>query len=210
VTEAAEELIPLEEPEPEITELDAAETEEEQGEELEEHVPSSQTVIIERNRKLEAETKRHENVLRKVYGDDFADLAVCPCCLSDGWIIPAPPGAFPPEQWEAVKMACGQEGDVQFKMADYAEPCPQCEGWGKVATGSHVPDLGTPLCRDCNGQGWREKQAPLTAVPQWTPTPPAPATETLALDWTRPRDAYGRPEGHPRFGIDPQYNGGVW
>jgi hypothetical protein len=211
---AEEPLIPLEEPEPDITEEDAAEPadepELEPDAEPEPHVESSQTTLAKRDKALTTETKRHETALRKAYGDDFETLAPCPLCLTDGWVIPAPPGAFPPEQWDAVKIAAGQDAGENFKLAYYAEPCPTCDGWGKVATGSHVTDLGTPICRDCNGQGWREKQAPLAPVASWQPPVAPPIVNRLPGEDTGEYDKWGRPAGHERFGIDIQYTQGTW
>ncbi len=201
------------EPEPEITEEDAAEPEDETAPGQEpaprQTVVSTQTLLAERDKKLTQETKRHENALTKIYGDDWSDLAPCPLCLTDGYVIPAPPGAMPPEQWEAIEMAAGQESDTVFLPAEFSERCDKCDGRGEVLTGAQTEHGRLTACRKCNGSGWVDKVLPLAAVPQWTPQqPPMPPPENLSLDWTRPRDGFGRPEGHPRFGIDPAVNGG--
>lgn len=203
-----------EEREREITEEDAAETEEESGEEQEEQpaqrVQSSETILAARNRALTSETKRHENALRKAYGDDFDTLAVCPLCLSDGWIIPAPPGAMPDEQWQAIEMAAGKGSDARYVQDPDAKLCPKCQGYGKLDTGAHTGELAIRVCGICNGQGWVDASYSAPQPISYLPPPPAIPAENLSLDWTRPRDGFGRPEGHPRYGIDPAVNGGVW
>lgn len=177
-----------------------------EDEEPEARVPSSQTILADRDRKLSSETRRHENALRKIYGPDFEELAVCPLCLSDGWIIPAPPGAFPDEQWEAVKMAAGQETDAKYEAAHHAERCTYCDGWGEVLSGSQNPTHRLVACPDCTGTGWRAKIDAPPPAPTFQIAPPPP-NGAATIDWTRPRDQWDRPEGHPHFGMAPNLVG---
>ena len=206
---------PTPEPEPEPENPDAEPEEEPLGEpaepepepEPEPHEPSSQTVLDQRARNLEGETRRHEKALRKIYGDDFETLAVCPLCLSDGYIIPAPPGAMPPEQWEAVQLAAGQLAEENYREADFAETCPTCDGWGKVLSGSKDPTHRTIPCRPCEGKGWKAKLGEPAPLPTFTLPAPPPPNGAASIDWTRPRDQWGRPEGHPHFGMEPSLVG---
>src|SRR5437762_10533063 len=171
--------------------------------EPEPHEPSSQTVLDQRARNLEAETRRHEKALRRAYGDDFETLAVCPLCLADGWIIPAPPGAMAPEQWEAVQLAAGQLADENYRAADFAETCTTCDGWGKVLSGSKDPTHRTIPCRPCEGKGWKAKLELAQPAPTFVLPAPPTAASSLTLNWQGAKDNWGRPEGHPHFGMEP-------
>lgn len=205
---------PGEEQDPPITEEDASETEEETGAEQEEHPapsgPSSETILAKRNKALDAETKRHETALRKAYGDDFETLSPCPLCLTDGWVIPAPPGAFPPEQWEAVQLAAGMMEGNSYNQAPWTEICPTCDGEGDLLTGAKIERGRLTPCRDCNAMGWREKQVPLAPVATWPITTTGSGDVVFTPIPGLAPDDWKRPAGHPRFGQDPATNGGVW
>ena len=202
---------PVTEPKPENPD---AEPDEDEDEELEPEPepsepsePSSETVLAERHKALASETRRHETRLRTIYGNDFESLAVCPLCLADGWIVPAPPGAMPPEQWEAVQLAAGQAPDANYREADYAETCPTCDGWGQVLSGSKTDTQRLIPCRPCEGKGWKAKLGEQQPAPTFALPVPPPPNGAVSIDWTRPKDNWGRPEGHPHFGMEPSLVG---
>lgn len=171
-------------------------------------VPSSQTVLAARDKALEAETRRHENALRKAYGDDFDTLAPCPLCLTDGWVIPAPPGAMPAEQWEAIQQAAGQLSEENFKQAEYAETCDTCDGYGQVLSGSKTEAGRLIVCRTCEGKGWKAKLEAAPSLPTFTLPPPNTTASPTTYNVNGTPDQWGRPAGHPHYGIEPAYVAG--
>lgn len=180
-----------------------AEPEEPEEEEPEAHVPASLTVLAERDRKLESETRRHENALRKLYGDDFETLAPCPLCLADGWVAPTPPGVMDPEQWLAIQAASGQLTDAEYRDAPYAVRCETCDGWGEVASGSRTEAGRLIVCRDCSGNGWREQVAQTAGVPMVSAMHPVLSNGSAEDPASVLRDQWNRPAGHRHFGIPP-------
>ena len=172
--------------------------------------PSSLAVVGELNKKYAAETKRHENALAKLHPDDWDQFAMCPLCIGDGFLTPIPEGTIVPELWEAIKALAGKLEDGKFPLASYTEPCQTCDGWGMVRTGAKNDNQRALPCKACNGMGWRDKPGEppaLSVVPTGGTapggyTPPAPVSPV--------HDAWGRPAGHERFGIDIQFTGGTW
>jgi len=202
---------PVTEPKPENPD---AEPDEDEDEELEPEPepsepsePSSETVLAERHKALASETRRHETRLRTIYGNDFESLAVCPLCLADGWIVPAPPGAMPPEQWEAVQLASGQVAERVLLKAKHTIRCEDCDGWGMVDTDARNEHTNEIQCPACEGKGWKAKLGEQHPPPTFALPVPPPPNGAVSIDWTRPKDNWGRPEGHPHFGMEPSLVG---
>lgn len=165
--------------------------------------PSSLTVTEERNKQMNAAAKTHETRLRTILGDDFAEYLPCPLCGGDAFMVATPPGVMPPEQWEAVQVASGQLKQANLKHAEYAEMCDTCDGWGQVLTGSKAEGQVAVPCRTCEGKGWKAKLETAPPVPTFTfPVPPA-NPNPLGLNLNGQKDQWGRPAGHPHFGIEP-------
>jgi hypothetical protein len=209
ITEPTPDPEPAPEPEPEPENPDAEPDEDDDEDEDEAEPagppppPSSVTVLEKRDKLMNSAAKSHETRLHNILGDDFDAYMPCPLCLADAFLLPKPAGAMPPEQWEAVQAAAGQLQVRQLKRADYTETCDTCDGEGKLDSGSHDPTFMEIPCRACEGKGWKMKLAEVPAVPAFT-FPAAPAAPApLNLDFTGPKDNWGRPAGHPHFGIEP-------
>lgn len=131
--------------------------------------------------------------LQRVIGQDFAVYNQCPTCAEHV------PGFVPP-------------GVAPDPLAEY-EPdplnmqCPDCKGHGMRRSGA-VNANALIMCTGCSGAGYiqRPVQAPGA---QWSQVPPngaptvppgylPPSSEAMP-----PRDGWGRPLGHPHFGMDP-------
>jgi transcription elongation factor Elf1 len=113
--------------------------------------PSSAAVL----EKADKENRRYMRALEKILGEDETRHE-CPTCNGLGVTWGEP------------------EALLEVAAADDAEPCPACNALGVVKTGSKQPGQETKPCGKCGGRGWREKIAPLAAVPAYAPT------ETLA------------------------------
>lgn len=146
-------------------------------------------------RKLDGEAERHAKAVARVMGDDFAQLVPCPLCWQQapGYRFPVPPAD--PEQIEAVRAALGLDGFADYAPAEDAQPCDTCNALGRVLTGSRVQGQETKPCASCTGTGWRSKVSAAQPAPVVQFPPPHPPAGTA--------DSWGRPLGHPHYGLDP-------
>jgi len=148
--------------------------------------------------KLRNENKRHRNRLTEIMGDGFGGHVPCPMCTNgtfggmhidgvpadraeaeghtyiDGWIVPPDVRQLTEDQRGRTLQLLGLDSFESLPEAPWAMQCPTCLGYGKVKTGSRVPERETTKCADCDGAGWTNaKQAP----PQNGEAPqPVPAT----------------------------------
>jgi hypothetical protein len=199
---AAEAEEPTPEPEPEDApedddEDDAAPTTEPEPE------PVTEAQLRAIGAKIQAEDERHEKRLRAILGDLWEGREPCPLCLQEGFIIPAAPGEFDPAQAEAVRVAIGEGGLGRYNPDPLNERCANCNGWGELRSGAQREATQLVVCNACSGNGYVAKTPPNVAQ---FPTPAAGASDT----WTPPPpptepnlDRWGRPMGHPDWGLDP-------
>ena len=148
--------------------------------------------------------------VENLFGEDFEALTGCPLCPDNlpGFIIPE---ALSPElRKQVIDYLQGQDAP-EMTQEPGIEACDVCNGWGEALTGSKVPGKQTKLCSKCSGNGWTTNQdrqqweqnavlrgqAALAVVP---PVTFSPATITLPQT-----DQWGRPQGSPFYGHDPQY-----
>lgn len=122
---------------------------------------SSERDIEKAMDKLGREAQRHRGRIGEIMGEDALALLPCELCWP-----PAPGFRFPqiPEdQRAAVMLAIGFEPEPDFRSDTQSGVCPDCDGWGQVATGSKVQGQKALPCTSCKGKGWRgprEQQAP--------------------------------------------------
>lgn len=83
---------------------------------------------------------------------DGNEHAICPMCLGVGWLTEEPP------------------------QDPTSERCPDCEGVGKVYTGSRVPGQATRSCPTCAGNGWKLRDGV-------TPPPPGESGAAEFPEW---------------------------
>lgn len=191
----AEPVEPLDPPEPD--EDEAAEDAETPSE------PSSLTNVENIDKALDAEQKRHAKALAELFGDQWDDFAMCPLCQVDGYAVPYGPGEVSPEQREAILTVMGEGGGPKFASHPSEVRCPECDGWGEMLNGSRRAEQATSACQKCMGTGHLDRSqlaaaapAPAPPVYPWTEPEPAPAAQSFGDEW-------GRPVGHPDYGIHP-------
>jgi hypothetical protein len=124
---------PVEQAEPEPGEPEPTEPEPEPEPEPGEPTGGIDMAMVER---LEREDKRHETALRKLLPEGEA-IFVCPVCTGTGFTL------------EPV------EQPTELLPDKTRERCPDCDGNGKVKTGSRVETEAILPCPTCNGAGWR-------------------------------------------------------
>lgn len=191
--------------------------------------PSSLAVVEELDKKLRSEATRHENALAKLHPEDWDQYTMCPLCIADGFLQPVAPGEMPDQLWEAITVLAGRQDTGELANAPFAEICDVCKGKTVVRTHAVAGDQTQVPCRACAGFGWldigpynaanlnppNKKQVPLAPAPVAgvNPYPNAP-TEPFpdsTIEFTPfvggVSDPYGRPAGHPRWGMTTDANG---
>lgn len=185
--------------------------------------PSSQKQIEEYERKVKGEATRHENALAKLHPDDWESYAMCPLCVGDGFLTPIPPGELPDVLWEAITVMAGRWNTGGLKKAPFAERCEICDGRGMLDPDANNDANREIVCPTCAGYGWLDTRPPgighpvspnakklPPAAPQLVGVPSglAPAAEPFpdsGMEFVPfpggVQDEYGRPAGHPRWGL---------
>lgn len=130
-------------------------------------------------------------------------LDKCPCCQYPGLVFPYQGDASDDViRRQLTEAYFGVVAD-EFEADPGYVICDACKGQGYRVTPSRIPGNRKIMCTVCNGQGHREvaqlqaqnvvRNGSLVAVPiaegawQSLPTP----------------DSWGRPPGHPHYGIEP-------
>lgn len=171
--------------------------------------PVTEAALKRVEKAIAAEDARHEKALRKAYGELWGDRQVCPLCLQEGFVVPAGPGEFEPDHRAAVEAAMGVEAEPEYKVSQRHKMCDECDGLGAVLTGAHTETGRLAACQPCMGTGYVDKPyiVPPAPLPVSTiPTATIPGTPTFQPDMTN-QDAWGRPMGHPHWGISPAQAG---
>jgi hypothetical protein len=205
--EEAEQENPDAEP---VEPIEPDEDEAQEEESAPEPPPVTEATFRKLGESIAKEDARHEKRLREIYGDLWGERDTCPLCLQEGFVIPAEPGQFDPEQRDAVLSVMGEGGPTEAATHQSKVRCEQCDGWGQLYTGSRNEAYKYDACLFCNGSGTVDKSVLASAQAQpLEPSAvyfPPPAPDPASVN----RDQWGRPMGHERYGVDPQYNGGMW
>lgn len=191
----AEPVEPIQPAEPDEDEVEA--------EDEPEPEPSSLAVVENADKALDAEQKRHAKALAKIFGAQWDDFAMCPLCQVDGYAVPYGPGEVGPEQREAILTVMGEGGGPAYKDHPSEVRCPDCDGYGEMLNGSRRAEQLTSACQRCMGTGHLDRSQLVAAAPAapapsypWDEKPAEPAPQSFGDEW-------GRPVGHPDFGIHP-------
>src|SRR5690349_623992 len=87
--------------------------------------------------------QRFDTYQRAIFGifeDDAHDLVQCPLCLQvPGFVDKNAAGRVPDEQAALVKTFLGISRPIEYPHSSQHRTCGECEGLGKVTTGSRVP-----------------------------------------------------------------------
>lgn len=154
---------PAVEPEPVAPEHEP-EHEEEHEEEREEE-PTQRAITPE---EIEERARKSRNAFdafgRKLFTihEEYAhDLIECPMCpdMHKGYLNIHDAGRVPEDIKTAVMQFLGFAREVDYPHSSQHRTCQECDGLGKVRTGSRVPGKETVGCAACHGAGFIGPQA---------------------------------------------------
>lgn len=200
---------PADDPEPEETEPEQPpaepEPEPEQG--------YSEAELDKIRGQLEKEATRHANRVSEIMGAMGQTLVPCELCdeTTPGFHWPAemvPPSDDLRGRLLAVLRNPPEPG---LRESPHTATCPDCDGWGKVLSGSRVADNKRIVCPTCKGNGYTVKG--VQTAPDLLDTAPRPAI-VAAPDVDTPQadsDVWGSPrllddgQENPNFGKMPNY-----
>lgn len=163
----------------------------------------SQKEIEDLTRKLENEASRHEKRVAEIMGDDFALLVPNPTDWTPGFIFNVPEMHPVPEQIAELHALLGHASAPELREAEDAEGCEKCNALGEVLTGSRKPGQETKPCSACSGTGWKTKMPTAPQMPTVTFAQQPANGAQVTPETYQVKDSWGRPHGHPHFGIDP-------
>jgi hypothetical protein len=163
----------------------------------------SERDVEEVNKKLAQTEVRYRKRVLELLGADAEGIRECPLCWRPGFI---PPEGMPwpdAERRAAIEDVLGIHAEADYPDSPDAQRCEQCDGYGRTKTGSRAEGQITKPCGKCNGTGWTAKFAQPASFGEAVATvePFAAANGPGGLPTIK--DAWGRPQGHPHFGIEP-------
>jgi hypothetical protein len=142
-------------------------------------------------------------------GEEFGVLEQCPRCASPflGFIFPPMMRPATDEVKAKVLASIGEHAAMATQKANFARRCDDCDGNGVVLSGSRRNDQKTIRCRACEGKGFVYVGEPPPPVVGYTEVP-VPSAEVNGVKEDAPSvDLWGRPAGHPDYGVHPMYAG---
>jgi hypothetical protein len=165
----------------------------------------SLTVSDELNKKREEQAKSQARNVERLADEYGQDVMPCPVCerVDIAPLIVARMVAIPPEGWAALAQMGGAEPEPPHEQAEGVVMCPRCKGWGELDYPTRNPHMARQTCPRCSGNGYvpdeqaEQPQAPVLQLPS-LPTP-----QVFAPTGPRGSDQWGRPQGHPHYGLDP-------
>jgi hypothetical protein len=209
--EPSPEAIEAEEP-PEPAEPPEPPSEPESDVQPEELLPLSERELERAAKKLDAAAKRWRAQVAEfveMTGQSLianeTDLDFCP-----GYVFHPQVKPLDEEQAQFARVLLGDPIEPAFAQDQDSHACQDCEGWGRVKTGSKVAGENVIRCRRCRGHGY------ITSHPYEQETPIAlngggePANVILTEQEQSDADAWGTPRSHPDWGKSPQYRAPGW
>lgn len=157
--------------------------------------------------------QRFDTYQRAIFGifeEDAHDLVQCPLCLQvPGFVDKNAAGRVPQEQADLVKTFLGISRPIEYPHSSQHRTCGECDGLGKVTTGSRVPGKETVGCAACSGAGFIGPQTTVAPANGHVEPVAVAALEDLGTgarddvdEWNEPRIL---PDGreNPNFGRMP-------
>lgn len=202
--------------EPEITEEDAAEEEESPGEfidtgadpEVEPEARGLTEADIEKRYKaLEREQKRHTSAIEKIMEEEALELVVCPLCEPElGGFLRMESLEQPRDEMHGAMIeVLKKPPQVDYKPAPHAVACIDCDGLGKVLSGSLVPGNEKIVCPTCKGAGYVVAGGSTASTTTISPTSEYVPSGLPHEPLVEERDEFGSPATLPDGRDNPNY-----
>jgi hypothetical protein len=165
----------------------------------------SHTISDELNRRREAQAAAQAKNVEKLANEYGQDVAECPVCerVDLAALIVAKVRDIPAEGWQQLAAVGGHEPEPEHRMAEGVVMCDRCNGWGDLDYPTRNEHMKRQSCPRCAGNGYVPEQqaeqpsAPVLQLPSFPSTPGPPTPQYT------PHDPWGRPQGHPHYGLDP-------
>lgn len=172
--------------------------------------PPSEREMERRFDQLSREETRHAKRVAEIMGDDFDHLIPSPLDWTPGYLWNPELVPVADEARAATLALLGIAGPDEFRDDPEKERCGTCDGRGMLRTGSLVAGQDALPCSRCRGQGWQAIVQPVAAVVTMPGTTQTAGTATYSNTEAAPAvqpmlhpDPWGRPQGHPHYGMSP-------
>jgi hypothetical protein len=133
------------------------------------------------------------------------DLDFCP-----GYVFHPQVRPLDEEQAQFARVLLGDPIEPAFVQDLLSHACEDCEGWGRVKTGSKVAGRTVIDCPRCKGAGFISQRPPDEVRPTSVNGGGEPANVVLSEQEQAGEDAWGTPRSHPDWGKAPQYRSPTW
>ena len=165
--------------------------------------PSTPEQAEARQASWDRERDRHMRELEKRDDYRYSLSNVCPLCEGHGLLYEPQSAEEAAQMRGAILAIVGETTPEELHAHPDYHRCEVCDGYGKVYTGSRVGGQEALNCPSCNGMGHTGGKAAAAPVPLPVPTA-APAAGVPPEEQARiGNDAWGRPPGHPHYGLLP-------
>lgn len=186
-------------------------------EEPEQPAESEQPSDEERSKmfaKIDGSFNTYKRAVERNLEDELPDWLFCPLCAAGavpGFVNRHDLGRVPEQVQANVGQFLGFARETEYPAARGITVCADCEGLGKVSTGSRVADHMTITCPTCGGYGYTPPPKHVAAQLQSNGHAAEVAAEALADLDSPERDNWGEPRVLPdgtlngNFGKMPQF-----
>jgi len=164
-------------------------------------------------KKLDQSAKTWFRRVEELLGEDFEALVPCELCSFDipGFHWPAEMQTPISEQHDRLLRVLREPSAPEYRPATQVRQCGDCEGYGKVLSGSKLPQHATVTCPACKGYGYIPP--PVPGANGVVTAPVAPLEQAQEEEPEAPADAdiWGSPrllpdgQENPNYGKMPQY-----
>jgi hypothetical protein len=154
-------------------------------------------------KKIEQAAQRYLKTAMPIAGRLGMPVEPCPLCTFPGLAMPRTALEVTSDVEEAVLRLIGKHAPQEFKETEQYHRCDKCDGWGEVLTGAQKEISRTAPCGPCGGKGYLMGAIvlPPPAAPNGSGFPGQNVSYTPLPSGVP--DQYGRPAGHPHWGLEP-------
>jgi hypothetical protein len=167
--------------------------------------------LEKRAKACETSFRTYTRTVTRQYAEEAQYLTECPLCPDQhkGFVDVRQAGYVPQEIQDAVRLYFGIAREQDYTRSRRYRTCDECDGKGKVSTGSNVPEHATIQCQECGGRGYigpptqHQENGHVTSGPTvYGLEPPQSQAMDDVDEWDEPRIL---PDGreNPNFGKMP-------